>query len=105
MITTHVTDAGRGVAAARVPVQLDAFVTGHGWHEVGRGVTNDEGFVLGFDEPASSGLYRLMFDIAAYSPEYFFPSVTVAFEVKDAAELNHIPLVLSPFGYSVHKEG
>jgi 5-hydroxyisourate hydrolase len=105
MITTHVIDAGRGIPAYRVPVQLDAFVSGHGWREVGHGLTNTEGRVVDFGEPEAPGLYRLMFDVAAYSPEAFFPSVAVMFEVRDPAQRYHIPLVLSPFGYSTHREG
>ena len=40
MITTQVLDTARGAPAARIPVQLDIFITGQGWHEVGHGVTS-----------------------------------------------------------------
>ncbi len=39
MITTQVLDTARGAPAARIPVQLDIFITGQGWHEVGHSVT------------------------------------------------------------------
>jgi 5-hydroxyisourate hydrolase len=94
----------RGAPVYRMPVQLDTFITGRGWHEVGSGVTNLEGKVLEFGERPAAGVYRLMFDVAAYSPDAFFPSVTITFEVKDTGERYHIPLVLSSFGYSTYRE-
>ena len=104
MITTHVNDATRGIPAFKVPVQLDMFISGHGWREVGSGVTNLEGRVMDFGEPPAAGLYRLTFDIAAYTPDSFFPTVSVTFEVRDPKERFHVPLVLSPFGYSTYRE-
>jgi 5-hydroxyisourate hydrolase len=103
MITTHVLDTTRGLPAARIPVQLDMFITGHGWREIGHGITNDEGRVGDFGEPAAAGVYRLMFDIAAYLPSAFFPSIAVAFEVRDPNDHYHLPLLLSPFGYSTYR--
>lgn len=103
MISTHVLDTARGVPAARVPVELDFFLSGHGWREVGHGITNAEGRITEFGEPPAAGIYRLMFDVASYIPNAFFPSVAITFEVRDAAEKYHIPLLLSPFGYSTHR--
>jgi 5-hydroxyisourate hydrolase len=103
MISTNIHDLSRGNPASRVPVELDYFISGHGWREVGRGVTNSEGYIYEFGEPAAQGLYRLMFDIASYNPHSFFPSISVTFEVADPNERTHIPLLLSPYGYSVHK--
>lgn len=101
MVTTSVLDAGRGAPAPRIPVELDVFISGHGWREVGRGLTNDEGRVLGFGEPPAGGLYRLMFDIASYDAEIFFPSITVIFEAPDAHAHFHLALSLSRYGYTV----
>jgi 5-hydroxyisourate hydrolase len=103
MISTQVVDIATGCPAASVPVELDLFISGHGWREVGRGVTNDEGRVQDFGEPAAAGVYRLMFDVASYAPESFFPSVAVTFEVGDASGQYHIPLLLSSFGYTVYR--
>lgn len=103
MITTQVVDTARGVAAARVPVQLDYFVTGQGWREVGHGVTNAEGCISDFGEHPAPGIYRLMFDVASYISDAFFPSISITFEVRDPTERHHIPLHLSPFGYSTHR--
>ena len=104
MISTRVMDAGRGIPAYRVPVQLDAFIAGQGWKEVGHGMTSTDGTVHDFGVPEVAGIYRLMFDIAAYSSENFFPSIAITFEVKNSAERHHIPLVLSAYGYSTFRE-
>jgi len=103
MITTHVLDTSRGCPASRVPIELDVFITGHGWREVGRGVSNDEGRVLGFGEPAAEGVYRLVFDVASYDPDVFFPSIAVTFEVRDQEAHYHLPLLLSRFGYTAYR--
>jgi 5-hydroxyisourate hydrolase len=103
MITTHVLDIARGCPAPRIPVELEFFITGQGWREVGRGLTNDEGRIADFGEPASAGVYRLMFDVASYLPDAFIPSVAITFLVNHSEEHYHVPLLLSPFGYSTYR--
>jgi 5-hydroxyisourate hydrolase len=103
MISTYVLDLARGRPASRLTVELDFFITGHGWREVGHGVTNEEGRVHEFGEPAAMGIYRLMFDVGSYYPDAFFPSVIITFEVRDVQEHYHLPLQLSPFGYSTYR--
>ena len=105
MITTQVQDSSRGAPGARMPVELDIFVAGQGWKEVGYGITNTEGRIDEFGEPAAAGVYSLMFDVATNMPDAFFPSIAITFEVRDASERYHIPLVLSPFGYSTYRSG
>ena len=103
MITTHVLDVARGRPAQRVPVELDLFITGIGWREIGRGLTNDQGRIEDFGEPSAAGVYRLMFDVASYQPDAFFPSIAITFQVTDADDHYHVPLLLSPFGYSTYR--
>lgn len=103
MITTDVLDTARGVPAARVLVELDLFITGQGWREVGRGFTNTDGRIHEFGEPPAAGVYRLMFDVASYIPDAFFPSIAITFEVRDPSDKYHVPLLLSPFGYSTYR--
>jgi 5-hydroxyisourate hydrolase len=103
MITTHVLDTATGLPAARIPVELDVFVSGHGWRDAGRGVTNSDGRVLDFGEAAVPGIYRLMFDVAVYFPDSFFPTVAITFEVRDEKEHYHVPLLLAPFGYTTYR--
>ena len=103
MITTHVHDIGQGHPGARIPVELDFFISGQGWREVGRGVTNEQGFIHDFGEPPAQGIYRLMFDVASYNANSFFPSIAITFEVRDIQDHFHIALLLARFGYSVHR--
>jgi 5-hydroxyisourate hydrolase len=103
MITTHVLDTAKGLPAPLIPVELDVFVTGHGWRDAGRGVTNPDGRILDFGEQAAAGIYRLMFDVAVYIPDAFFPTIAITFEVRDPIEHYHIPLLLSPFGYTTYR--
>jgi len=102
MITTHVLDTSTGQPAERIPVELDVFISGHGWRDVGRGVTNSDGRILDFGEVPAEGIYRLMFDVGVHIPDPFFPTISITFEVKDHNETYHIPLLLSPFGYTTY---
>jgi 5-hydroxyisourate hydrolase len=108
-ITTHILDVSTGVPARGVPVTLER-ETDAGWEIIGKGVTNDDGR-LGDLLDASAGLqagnYRLTFDTGVYfarqQTEGFYPQVAVAFTVRDAAQHYHVPLLLSPFGYSTYR--
>ena len=105
MITTQVLDTARGAGASRVPVQLDIFITGKGWHEVGHSLTGIDGRVLDFGEPAVAGVYRMMFDVASYMPHCFYPSISITFEIRQTNQGYHLPLLLSPYGYSTFLAG
>ena len=100
-ITTHVLDTARGCPAAGVPVVLERAVTS-GWQPVGRGTTDADGRVgdLLSGRP-EDGRYRLTFDTGAYSR--FYPEVTVTFVVEGSEDHYHVPLLLSPFGYSTYR--
>jgi 5-hydroxyisourate hydrolase len=104
MISTQIQDSSRGAPGGRIPVELDLFVPGQGWKEVGYGITNAEGHIEEFGELAVAGIYRLMFDIATHLPDAFFPSIAVTFEVRAIGEKHHIVLLLSPFGYTTYRQ-
>ena len=110
MITTHVLDTSVGEAAVGVTVILELRHASE-WMPVGRGVTDGKGrTTLTEARSLAPGTYRLTFDIAAYHRERgvttpFFPEVKVAFIVRDADEHYHVPLLLSPFGYTIYREG
>jgi 5-hydroxyisourate hydrolase len=103
MISTHILDVAQGKPVPMVEVELDIFITDQGWHQVGRGVTNQDGRIADFGEPAAPGLYRLMFDVESYMPDAFFPSITLTIDVRDAQQRYHVPLLLSPFGYTTYR--
>ena len=109
-ITTHVLDTARGRPAAGVPVVLEMRGAGGGWRVVGRGVTDEDGRrrdLLAPDFALEEGSYRLTFDVAAYfascGTQGFYTEVSVAFVVRDAAAHYHVPLLLSPYGYSTYR--
>lgn len=107
-ITTHVLDTSRGRAAAGVAVTLEREF-GDGWESAGQGRTDDDGRLdnlLDADEPLGIGTYRLTFDtgtyFAAHGAETFYPHVVVVFRVR-GEEHYHVPLLVSPFGYSTYR--
>lgn len=104
-ITTHVLDTARGRPAAGVPVRLE-----HGGTVLGSGATDADGRLRGLtpaDGPLAPGVYRLVFDTGAYfraqGTEAFYPHVSIDFHVRDGAQHHHVPLLLSPFGYSTYR--
>ena len=108
-ITTHVLDISIGKPAAGVPVTLEAHGSG-GWKSLASAVTNADGRVrdlLPEGRALAPGTYRLRFETAAYfrarGVESFYPHVEIAFIVQDAAQHHHVPLLLSPFGYSTYR--
>jgi 5-hydroxyisourate hydrolase len=105
VISTHVLDTARGHPAEGVPVVLEH--DAGGWTEVGRGVTDADGRVrelLGGE--LADGRYRLTFDTAQYfrvvGEVAFYPEVSVVFLVAGGGHY-HVPLLLSPFGYTTYR--
>ena len=106
-ITTHVLDTARGKPAAGIPVLLHLQSDGS-WQELARGVTNQDGRIADLLRGAKlqTGKYRLTFETGKYlapSGKPFFPEVEIVFEVHDSAQHYHIPLLLSPYGYSTYR--
>ena len=108
-ITTHVLDVSVGRPAANVPVLLEAQSANGAWAETGRGLTDGDGRLkdLAAGKTLASGTYRLTFEtrtyFAARNIAGLYPQVIIVFELKDAAQHYHIPLLLSPFGYSTYR--
>ena len=108
-ITTHILDVSAGSPARGVFVTLER-QTPADWEVIGKGVTDDDGRLrdlLDSETILQAGNYRLTFDTGNYFAqqqiEGFYPQVTVAFAVRDAAQHYHVPLLLSPFGYSTYR--
>lgn len=107
-ITTHVLDTAQGKPAVGVPVLLHVETAG-GWLQVGRGMTDQDGRIrdLAAAADVKPGRYRLTFDTAAYLAHFasqaFFPEVAIVFDIHDAGQHYHVPLLLSPFGYSTYR--
>jgi 5-hydroxyisourate hydrolase len=106
-ITTHVLDTSRGKPAVGVAVVLER-QAGAVWSELGRGVTDGDGrnrsLMTG---DLTAGVYRLTFATDAYFAALgiagFFPEVPIVFRIDETRSHYHVPLLLSPFGYSTYR--
>jgi len=105
-ITSHVLDTSAGWPAVGVAVRLER--SGRdSWEPIAEGATDSDGRVARFGtEPLSVGLYRLVFGTGQYyarqDVDCFYPEVTVMFLAVDDGHY-HVPLLLSPFGYSTYR--
>lgn len=96
MISTHVLDTTRGRAAAGIRVRFF-----HEDHEIGSEMTDADGRCR--CEVAAPGTYRIVFETGAYFPDSFYPQVSISFLVRDDSAHYHVPLLISPFGYTTYR--
>lgn len=126
--STHALDTASGRPAAGLPLMLeyqpdpavwkqycqDRLVGKAGgkphWEFIARGVTNSDGRCPDLLQPGTqlqAGLYRMDFDTASYFQAHqlrgFYPLVQIIFEITASDEHYHIPLLLSPYGYSTYR--
>lgn len=102
-ITTHILDVAHGHPAAGVEIRLYA-QTADSWQELNRAKTNADGRAGHWTAPP--GIYKLRFETGSYykriEAHTFYPFVEVHFEIA-TAEHYHVPLLLSPWGYSTYR--
>lgn len=108
-ISTHVLDTVRGCPAEGVAVSL-SLAGNEDWVPQGRGKTGADGRINDLspgDAALPAGTYRLSFELADYHRRHqqpvFYPVAEIVFRVEDATQHYHIPLLLSPFGYSTYR--
>ncbi len=106
-LSTHVLDTATGLPASGMQVRCERR-DGPAWKEAGAGTTDADGRVKSVLAAAlAAGVYRLTFATGAWhaarGSKGFFPSVSIEFEVSDAGRHHHVPLLLSPFGYSTYR--
>jgi 5-hydroxyisourate hydrolase len=113
-ITTHVLDTSRGAPASGIVVILEVpdrdAAGADGWTELARGTTSVDGRINDFHpslDVLKPGILRLRFAtgdyFAATGTATFYPEVHVVIQIADPAKHHHIPLLLSPFGYSTYR--
>jgi 5-hydroxyisourate hydrolase len=109
-ITTHVLDIAQGRSAEGIVVVLEQCGSNDNWSELARGTTNADGRISALlpDETAlTPGIYRLRFATGGYFASFgvrsFYPEVQVVFHMDDAGCHYHVPLLLSPYGYSTYR--
>ena len=108
-LTTHALDTATGKAAAGLALALSQAQADGSWRELASGVTNSDGRVAQLLEPGqlTPGVYEMRFETGAYHAaqgvEGFYPVAVIQFVIKNSDEHYHIPLLLSPFGYSTYR--
>jgi 5-hydroxyisourate hydrolase len=113
-ITTHVLDTSIGRPAVGVGVVLERGGKQSDWQFIGHGETDNDGRVralVGEGWTLDAGLYRLVFNTRRYfegrGVRAFYPTVIVTFDVTaellSKEEHLHVPLLLSPFGYTTYR--
>jgi len=96
-ITTHVLDTSRGRPGAGIEVQL--------WRgdELRCETRTDADGRARLAETIETGIYRVVFKIGDYFESAFYPEAAITFEVRDASQHYHVPLLVNPFGYSTYR--
>jgi 5-hydroxyisourate hydrolase len=108
-LSTHVLDLARGKPAVAVRVRFEQQEDSGGWRQINSAQTNEDGrcgqLIAG--EDIAPGIYRLVFDTVSYFRSQniasLYPVVEVVFEVRAEDLRLHIPLLLSPNGYTTYR--
>ena len=109
MITTHVLDTAAGRPGRGIAIDLERADERGAWQRLGAGATDDDGRLRTLTPPGPTlpGTYRIRFATGAYFAAQgltgFFPVVEIHFTVVDGAQHYHVPLLLSPFGFSTYR--
>lgn len=109
-LSTHILDTAKGRPAQGVFVRLSCRAA-HGFVPLAEGRTDVDGRIRewsplgrGWTGELDPATYRLVFDTGAYlGADAFFPEVSIVFAISDPKEHYHVPLLLSPFGYSTYR--
>ena len=94
-------DTSAGKPAANIRVRLFAGDT-----EIGSGFTNADGRCPSLLPPGGTivpGIYRIVFEVGERFPDGFYPEVSITFAVRDASAHYHVPLLISPFGFTTYR--
>ena len=108
-ITTHILDTAFGKPAGGITIILYQQHDSEGWKEIANGMTNEDGRIpdlLAKDLVLPFGNYKMKFETKLYfdrqAAPAFYPFIEIIFEIN-TIEHYHIPLLLSPFGYSTYR--
>lgn len=109
-ISCHVLDTSLGRPAPGIGIVLERWLEeADAWVRVSQAVTNADGRALGLagSAPLTPGPHRISFETGPYfvrkGQPVFYPEVRVTFAVAAPGDNYHIPLLLSPFGYSTYR--
>jgi 5-hydroxyisourate hydrolase len=107
-ITTHILDTSSGKPAAGIKITLFSFDNPQ-WRTIDSGVTNKDGRLNDLIEDTRTlppGIYKLKFETRDYfdrrNTETFYPYIEITFQLSER-EHYHVPLLLTPFGYTTYR--
>lgn len=112
-LTTHVLDTAQGIPAAGISIALYR-LSGETREMINETVTNEDGRtdapILG-SEDFATGTYELVFAVGDYlraagvagAEPLFLDDIPIRFGMADAKAHYHVPLLLSPYGYSTYR--
>ena len=107
-LTTHILDTTQGRPADGVHVTLYQQEP-QKWMEIAKGITNNDGRITGLlkkDVVLEHGIYKLKFETQEYferqTVQTFYPYVEIVFDIT-SDEHYHVPLLISPYGYSTYR--
>ena len=108
-LSSHALDTATGKPASKLPAVL-CVQTESGWKELARSATNEDGriaWTAPSNDGFAAGTYQLRFDTSTYfqtmDVKGFYPYVDVVFTITEGSEHYHVPLLISPFGYSTYR--
>lgn len=107
-ITTHVLDTVYGQPAAGLGIELFE-LRGDRFRLLAQGETDADGRLLcNLSSGMGEGLYELVFHVAAWrrargEADGFYPTIPVRFQITGQDVGVHVPLILSPYGYSTYR--
>jgi 5-hydroxyisourate hydrolase len=109
-ISTHILDVALGKPAKDVPVRLEKQESNGEWRVLSVLRTDSDGRcaqMLPENESLRAGNYRLAFDTACYhlaqNVQGLYPVVEITFYVREGESHFHVPLLLSPHGYTTYR--
>ena len=109
-MSSHILDISQGKPAPNVKISLSKQDKNQNWVVIDEKYTDNNGRIKEFLKEESgknnNGIYKLTFHIVPYferlKQKTFYPFIEVVFEIKDTQHY-HIPITLSPYGYSTYR--
>ena len=109
-LSSHILDISQGKPAPNVKIALSKQDENQNWVLIDEKYTDNNGRIKDFLKEESNknnnGVYKLTFYITPYfeklKQKTFYPFIEVVFEIKDNQHY-HIPITLSPYGYSTYR--
>lgn len=108
-LSSHILDISCGRPASDVKISLFKLQSDQTWKLIDERLTDENGRVKDFLEEGKNdhrGVYKLVYHVASYfevqQQDSFYPFIEVVFEIKDDNHY-HVPITLSPYGYSTYR--